>query len=172
MSKAYDRIEWAYLQRIIVKMRFSTTWINLVITIVTTVSYSFLVKGIPRGYLMPTSELCQGDPLSLYLFLLCAKGLSALIARKEQTGRLQGISIGNGAPFVNHLLFADDSYLFTRATEDDYKEVADTLPLYERASGQMVILHKSEVCFSRNVKCSNKAKLAAIMGVKKLDRTR
>ncbi|KAM0986072.1 hypothetical protein ACFX13_013540 [Malus domestica] len=122
-------------------MGFSTTWINLVMTTVTTVSYSFLVNGTPKGYLMPTRGLRHGDPLSLYLFNLCAMGLSTLIARKEQTWRLQGISIENGDPFLNHLLFADDSFLFTQATEDDYKEVADTLQLYERGSGQMIGTH-------------------------------
>ena len=45
MSKAYDRVEWSFLERIKRRMGFSERWINLVMLCVTTVSYRIRVNG-------------------------------------------------------------------------------------------------------------------------------
>ena len=54
----------------------------------------------------------QGDPLSPYLFLLCAEGFTTLLAKAELDGKITGVSIYRGASRVTNLLFADDSLLF------------------------------------------------------------
>ena len=45
MSKAYNRIEWCFLERIIKQMCFVDTWIKLVMRYITTVSFSFSING-------------------------------------------------------------------------------------------------------------------------------
>ncbi|CAL9021650.1 unnamed protein product [Prunus brigantina] len=119
MSKAYDRVEWGFLETIMNNMGFAPRWVQLIMTCVTTVTYSFLVNSSPVGYISPQRGLRQGDPLSPYLFLLCAEVFSGLIAQAEQQGFLHGIAISRGAPSISHLLFADDSFLFTRATPEE-----------------------------------------------------
>jgi hypothetical protein len=81
MSKAYDRVEWRYLEEIITRLGFAPRWINLILMCVTTVRYSVLVNGTPCGYICPQRGLRQGDPISPYLFLLCAEGLNALLKK-------------------------------------------------------------------------------------------
>ena len=49
--------------------------------IVCTTSYSILVNEKPKGFVQPTRGIKEGDPLSPYLFLLCAEGLSGLIRK-------------------------------------------------------------------------------------------
>jgi len=57
---------------------------------VTTVSYSVLLNGEPKGRIVPTRGLRQGDSISPYLFLSCAEGLSAML-RKVEYGKFLGV---------------------------------------------------------------------------------
>lgn len=66
---------------------------------------------------------------------------------------------------ISHLLFADDSFLFFRATDSKFQTVKDILSSYERASGQAVNLQKSEVSFSSNVNHDAQVRLAQLLGV-------
>ena len=78
-----------------------------------------LREGKEVGPIVPCRVLRQGDPLSLYLFIICAEGLSSLIRRQERNGLLHGVRIVRGAPSVSHLFFADDSFLFFRANNNE-----------------------------------------------------
>ena len=54
MSKAYDRVEWLFLEQLMLKMGFHVKWVGLVMETVKTVSYSILINGEPRGNIQPT----------------------------------------------------------------------------------------------------------------------
>jgi hypothetical protein len=112
ISKAYDRIDWDYLRGIMTKMGFSTRWVSWIMMCVESVDYNVIVNDRLVGPITPSRGLRQGDPLSPYLFILCAEGLSALIRHAEARGDIHGVKICRNAPIVSHLLFADDSFLF------------------------------------------------------------
>lgn len=79
MAKAYDRVEWNYLKEIMIALGFSEKWCSLIMKCVTTVSFSVRVNGVFSDIFQPTRGIRQGDPISPYLFLLCAEGLSCLL---------------------------------------------------------------------------------------------
>ena len=93
VSKAYDRMEWLFLQGIMQKLGFPEKWIERVITCVTTTSFSILLNGKPYGNVTSSRGIRQGVPFSPYLFLLCAEGFTSLLAKAESDGKIHGASI-------------------------------------------------------------------------------
>lgn len=148
MSKAYDRIEWGFLEEVLKRLGFRRIWIGWVMECVTTVSYSFLVNGAVYGRVTPSRGLRQGDPFSPYLFILCTEVLSGLCKNAQIDGSLWGLQVTQKSPFVNHLLFADDTMLFCKTDVKNCKALKNILKRYEKSSGQSINLDKSTVTFS------------------------
>ena len=150
MRKAYDWVEWVHLENVMRKMGFNERWIKLIMACVKTVSYSILVNGEPQGFIQPTRGIHQGDPLSPFLFLLCTEGLHGLIQHAANMGEIKGFPLCWRCPALTHLLFADESLLFCRATSDECRKIIDILEKYEGESGQKVNKNKTTIFFSKS----------------------
>ena len=133
ISKVYDRVEWAFLRKVMLKLGLDEKWVQLAMETICTATYSVLISGEPTGFVTPTRGIKQGDPLSPYLFLLCAEGLSAMIRKAKEARNLQGVLSGNGEVCLSHLLFADDSLIFCRATMEECQRLLAILEQYEAA---------------------------------------
>lgn len=103
------------------------------------------------GPISPTRGIRQGDPLSPYLFNICAEGLSALISKYEALQWIYGIEICRRAPIVSHMFFADDSYFYCKANVTEATKILQLLDIYEQASSQKVNKEKSSVFYSSDV---------------------
>ena len=62
--KAYDRLEWAYLRGIMTKLGFNHHWIDIVMGMVSSVSFSVCFNSEKLEYFNPTRGIRQGDPIS------------------------------------------------------------------------------------------------------------
>lgn len=71
MNKAYDRVSWLFLLKVLKAYGFPDIWINLIQQCISTVSYRILINGGASKHFSPQCGLRQGDPLSPYLFLFC-----------------------------------------------------------------------------------------------------
>jgi len=135
MSKAYDRVEWCFLQKVMEVMEFQPGFISLVMFCIKTVSFSVLVNGEPKWPIFPSRGLRQGDPLSLYLILFCTEGLTTLLTAIGMRKDISGFKICRNAHNINHLLFADDSVIFCKADVEENMRVQAVLDVYESVSG-------------------------------------
>lgn len=88
------------------------------------------------GPIIPSRGIRQVDPLSPYLFIICAEGLSSLIRKYENKGWIHGIKICRLVPSISHMLFADDIYVYCKASTDEAMKIMELLNLFERASGK------------------------------------
>lgn len=151
MSKAYDRVEWDFLEGVMLKLGVCVNLVNTIMRCVRFVSFAVLVNGQPTASFLPTRGLRQGDPLSPYLFIFCAEALSSLIRKNVEAGILHGVRICRRAPVVSNLVFADDTIIFGRATE-----------------GQAINLHKSDIMFSKGITNERGNHLAGLLGVRRV----
>jgi hypothetical protein len=150
MHKAYDRIEWVFLENMMRKLGFDERWISLMMACVNSVRYQVRFNSEETETFVPSRGLRQGDPMSPYLFLLCAEGLSSLLLYEEEVGGIDEIRVCRNAPSVSHLLFADDSLILMRADMNNATSLQRVLDTYCANSGQMVSLAKSSIYFSPN----------------------
>ena len=81
------------MEKVMEKLGFADRMRDLIKRCVSTETYSVKINGVSRGYIIPSRGIRQGDPLSPYLFLLCAEGLSALIQSAMDRGQMEGVKI-------------------------------------------------------------------------------
>ena len=79
MSKAYNKVEWVFVENVMKKLGFHEKWIAWIMKCISIVSYSILINGEAHGSIIPSKGLQYGDPLSSYLFLLYTEAFSTLI---------------------------------------------------------------------------------------------
>ncbi|KAA3467739.1 reverse transcriptase [Gossypium australe] len=166
MSKAYDLVEWDFLAGMMKALGFNDDWLVLILRCVTSVSYSVSFNGVNSNWFSPSRGLRQGDPLSPYLFLICAEGFSTLLEDAKQKDRIRGASIGRERLSINHLFFADDCILFGDVTYERVNMVRDIIQEYEMSAGQKVNYDKSLIYFGANVKEEIKGDITRILGVR------
>ncbi|WJX95209.1 hypothetical protein P8452_76553 [Trifolium repens] len=132
---------------------------------VTTVNYHVLVNNDRVGPITPLCGLRQGDPHSPYLYIICSEGLTSYIHHHESRGLLHGVRICRGSPSISHLLFADDNFLFCKASVSEVTNLKHVLDIYEAASGQAINYQKSAIAYSRNTEANCRSLINNLLGV-------
>ena len=106
----------------------------------------------------------QGDPLSPYLFLICAERLSMLLHKAVRHKELKGVAASARGPRISHLFFADDSLIFERATVKECSEIQRVLQVYEESSSQQLNRNKTSLFFNHNTANGVKETIKAMFG--------
>jgi hypothetical protein len=138
LTKAYDHVEWVYIEEVLDRLGFHRKWVRWIMECVTTIRYSVCFNNVPLKSFALTRRLRQGDPLSPYLFLFVADGLSMLLQNEINQGHLQELHICRRTLRISHLLFADDTLMFMHASEEQAGVIRRVLANYERNTGQLI----------------------------------
>lgn len=108
-------------------MGFNEKWVHLILQCVKSVSYRVVLHKHKICSFYPSRGVRQSDPLSPFLFIICAEGISALIRHHETQKWIHDIKICRRASSITHMLFADDNYLYCRANEKEVLKILDFL---------------------------------------------
>ncbi|KAF9688547.1 hypothetical protein SADUNF_Sadunf02G0208300 [Salix dunnii] len=112
MMKAYDRIEWAFIIKIMCKFGFCSKLTDMIENCISNCWFSVLFNGETTSYFHGSRGLRQGDPISPTLFIIVAEYLSRGLYNMFQ--RYPSLHYLARCPvLVPHLAFADDIIIFS-----------------------------------------------------------
>lgn len=116
--------------------------------------FSVLINGDSVGFFKSSRGIRQGDPIAPALFIIAEESLSRSLHAAFSKGDMDWFAGPRGCPTISHLLFADDTLIFTKASARSIKNLLSLLNTYEQASGQLISIGKSGYFLHPNVKDS------------------
>ena len=146
-------------------MNFDKKWIKWIMKCVTTVLYTLLVNDSISMSFKPGKGLRQGDPLSSYLFLMCANILSLSLQKAKHDKLINGVKFGRNGCSFTHLLFADDSLFFFKKDNQSLTNLKGILDWYCHLSGQSINFEKFDLFCSPNMSKDEQECLARQLNV-------
>jgi hypothetical protein len=133
-EKAYDSVEWGFLEYMLYRFGFSDKWIEWIRVCVFAGNLSVLVNGSPTKEIHIQKGLKQGDPLAPFLFLIVAEGFSGVMRRVVELGSFKGIMVGRDPVLISHLQYADDTLCIGEASVENLWALKAILRGFELAS--------------------------------------
>ncbi|KAA0058104.1 LINE-1 retrotransposable element ORF2 protein [Cucumis melo var. makuwa] len=159
IEKAFDNLNWDFIDFVLEKKNYPTSWRKWIRGCISNVTYSIEVNGKPQGRIKANRGLRQGDPLSPFLFVIVMDYLSRLLSHLESTGAIKGVCLANDCN-ISHILFADDILLFVEDNDNFLNNLRMAISLFEKASGLKINLSKSamvpvNVSWLRALECTS-----------------
>ncbi|PNY14141.1 cysteine-rich receptor-like protein kinase [Trifolium pratense] len=142
-EKAYDSVDWSFLDYMLGRFGFNVKWRAWMKACICSGSMSVLVNGSPTEEISIKRGLKQGDSLAPLLFLIVAEGLGALMREAVQKGYFKPFLVGRGRLPVSILQYADDTLCIGEATVENLWTLKAVLRGFELVSGLKVNFWKS-----------------------------
>ena len=138
-EKAFDSLSWKFMKTVLKDYGFGNDickWFNLFYN---DIKAAVSVNGQISSWFTVKRGCRQGDPISPYIFILCAEVLASMI---RQNDNIKGIKIGD----VEHKIaqYADDTEIILGGDKQSFEETIETIDSFSKYSG--LYLNKSKTC--------------------------
>lgn len=150
LEKAYDRLEWPFIEHCLRRLNFSYNSIKLIMSCVAAGNSCIQFNGTRTDPFIPSRGIRQGDPLSPYLFIICLEYLSGTIHEACYSKDWTPFKVRRGCTEISHLFFADDILLFGEANISTLLTIKSVLNNFLHTSGQKQNESKIMLFFSPN----------------------
>ena len=140
-EKAYDRVDWAFLEAVMRQMGFLDAWIRGVASLYRSAHSQVLMAGGRGERFSLSRSVRQGCPLAPTLFLFFAEAMSSFLAAHD-TG-LQGLRLPVREEELLDAEFADDTAAYLHGHEANLIRFQTALEQFCDASGARINWHKS-----------------------------
>ena len=141
-EKAFDRVDWSYLDRVLTAMNFGPVFRSYVSTLYNGISSRVVVNRWLSRRIRPTRGVRQGCPLSPILYVLIAETLGSLI----RSSPFFGLSLPASVDRLKVIQYADDTTVVA-SSDTDFAELEDCLSTYQKGSGAKLNIAKSRGLF-------------------------
>lgn len=172
MKKACSRLEWNSIRKCFRNLGFSNRWIDWFCQCT---CFKIIINGKMRPIFNPERGMRQGNPLSLYIFIICTEYLGHYINYMANQGKFGiGIRLNNDAPKIPYLIFANDCIILYRATKSKaskkaMRNIKQIVDHYGTFPGQLVNYYKSKIEFSKGVSNADKNEISQILQISSID---
>jgi exonuclease III len=129
-EKAFDSVSWKYMKNVLKEFGFKESIISWVSAFYKDIKSSVTVNGMTSRQFNVRRGCRQGDPISPYLFILCAEVLACRIREDEE---IKGIQISDVEFKITQ--FADDTSLLQNGDRRSYDKLFTILESFENISG-------------------------------------
>ena len=138
--KAFDSIAWVFIEKVLDFLNFGPDIKKWIKVFYNDISSCVMVNGKYSEYFPIGRGVRQGDPLSPYLFLLCAEVLAQTIREND---RIKGIQLNNEEALLSQ--FADDTALYLDGSQESFETCIQTLELFASFSGLTINFQKTVI---------------------------
>jgi hypothetical protein len=140
-EKAYDKVNWKFLQQAMRMKGCSPSWCAWIHTIVSGGHVRVKVNGGVGPFVSTFKGLRQGDPLSPILFNIVADMLAIRFARAKEENQFNGIVLHLIPEGLSILQYADDTVVFLDHNLEHARNIKLLLTLFEQMSGLKINFH-------------------------------
>ena len=137
-TKAYDRVEWDFLFKVLEKFNFGPNFIKMIKTCYSNILSAVKVNGFVSKNVDLSRGIRQGCPISTVLYILVAETLAEAVRADT---KIKGKTLPDG--FVSKWVGYSDDGNATLSDFDSVKQLFKILYIYQRASGAKVNLLKT-----------------------------
>nr|GFA10804.1 hypothetical protein [Tanacetum cinerariifolium]GFA10816.1 hypothetical protein [Tanacetum cinerariifolium] len=135
IQKAYDMIDWRFLDTILKCFGFHPTMVKWIMACVSSTSFYICLNGDVHVFFKGMRGLRQGDPLSPYLFTLVMEILSLIIKRRVRLSDAFCYHHHCEELGIINFCFADDLFIFMTGKVEPAKIIMDSLEEFKQISG-------------------------------------
>lgn len=144
-EKAFDSINWAFVDKVLKFMNFSDKWRRWTHGILASARASVLINGSPSKEFQYERGVRQGDPLSPFIFIIAMEAFTFFMNKGCELELFKGFKTPNSGPCLSHLSYADDVMLIGDWRLENMDFIVRFLRAFNLISGLKINFHKSSI---------------------------